>query len=82
MSSLRPLSLDDALKLGAAFSSAPSRAIGDKILPDGRVEADCFSGKQLADFLLSKEAGDMKVFYSRSRSTLLPPIAPCLPCCF
>ena len=77
MSTLRALSLDDALKLAAAFFSAPSRPIGDKALPDGRIEANCFYGNQLADFLRCDEAGAMKASRTRSptpRSLCIPAV--------
>lgn len=60
MNTFSPLSLDDALKLVSAFSSATFCPIGDKTLHNGEISPKCFSGRQLADFLRSDQAGSMK----------------------
>jgi hypothetical protein len=60
MSFARQLSLDEALKLAAAFAASSAQPIGDNTLPTGEIVPKSFSGRQLADFLLSEEAGEMK----------------------
>ena len=61
MTSFPAISLDRALEIAAAFAASSSNPIDDKTMPSGEVVPKCFSGKQLADFLRSEEAGDMLV---------------------
>lgn len=60
MSVQRPLSVDQALHLAAAFAASCAHPICDKTLSSGEIVPKCFSGKQLADFLRSEEAGEMQ----------------------
>jgi hypothetical protein len=61
MSDFRPLPLDEAISLATTFAASSKHPIGDKTMASGEIAAKCFSGRQLADFLRSEEAGKFQV---------------------